>query len=200
MFGRSPTALPLPLVIVASGFGVAIVVLIAASLVPRDAHTFDPLAAHVRAGGPAADTVTIDARDETQWRFFSFARGPLSPPDTAAWDLAFRRYHVIVSGTAQRVDAAAFEALADAPAAGYVATTMGRDTVNPAIDRWYRYSIFSHLLEPASGTYVIRTRDGHFAKLQFLSYYCPGPAAGCVTMRYVYQDSGTRVLHPVGGR
>lgn len=200
MFGRSPTALPLPLVIVASGFGVAIVVLIVASLVPRDARTFDPLAVHVRAGARAGDTVTIDARDEAQWRFFSFARGPVSPPDTAAWDLAVRRYHVIVSGAAQRIGTPAFEALADAPAEGYVATTMGRDTVNSAIDRWYRYSIFSHLLEPASGSYVIRTRDGHFAKMQFLSYYCPGPAAGCVTFRYVYQDSGTRVLHPTGGR
>lgn|SRR5579859_8045882 len=200
MFGRSPTALPLPLVIVASGFGVAIVVLIVASLVPRDARTYDPLALHLRAGALADDTVTIDARDEAQWRFFSFARGPLPAPDSAGWDLAFRRYHVIVSGAAQRIDAPAFDSLADAPAAGYVATTMGRDTVNPALDRWYRYSIFSHLLQPASGSYVIRTRTGHFAKMQFLSYYCPGPAAGCVTFRYVYQDSGTRVLHPAGGR
>jgi hypothetical protein len=76
---------------------------------------------------------------------------------------------------------------------------MGRDTVNAAIDRWYRYSIFSHLLEPAPASYVIRTRDGHFAKIQFLSYYCPGPAAGCVTFRYVYQGSRTRVLHRDGG-
>jgi hypothetical protein len=197
MTGRSPTALPLPLVIVASGFGVAIVVLLIASLVPRDARTYDPLALHLRAA--AEDTVTIDARDEGDWRFFSFAQGRLTPPDSAGWDLAFRRYHVIVSGAALRVDSA-FEALAEAPATGYVATAMGRDTVNAAVDRWYRYSIFSHLLEPASASYAIRTRDGHFAKIQFLSYYCPGPAAGCVTFRYVYQNSGTRVLHRDAGR
>ncbi len=200
MFGRSPTALPLPLVIVASGFGVAIVVLIVASLVPHDARTFDPLAVHVRAGALGEDTVTVDARDEAQWRYFSFARGPLTPPDTSAWDLAVRRYHVIVAGTAQRIEVPPFDSLATAPVDGYVATTMGRDTVNPAIDRWYRYSMFSHLLEPASASYVIQTRDGHFAKMQFLSYYCPGPAAGCVTFRYVYQGSGSRVLHPNGGR
>ncbi|SRR6266700_3601281 len=199
MSGRSPTALPLPLVIVASGFGVAIVVLLVASLVPRDARTYDPLAPHARAAALGLDSVTIDARDEAAWRYFSFSRGRLTPPDSAGWDLAIRRYHVIVSGAAQRLDAPAFDALAEAPSAGYVATTMGRDTVNAAIDRWYRYSIFSHLLQPLSASYVIRTRDGHFAKLQFLSYYCPGPAAGCVTFRYVYQGSGTRVLHRDGG-
>ncbi|HEY6807778.1 MAG TPA: HmuY family protein [Gemmatimonadales bacterium] len=200
MFGRSPTALPLPLVIVASTFGAAIVVLLGASLIPRDARTYDPLAVHARADGLAEDTATIDARDEAAWRFFSFARGALAAPDTAGWDLAFRRYHVLVSGGAQRADSQAFERLAEAPAGGYAATVMARDTVNPAIERWYRYSMFSHLLRPAPGSYVIRTRAGHFAKLQFLSYYCPGPEAGCVTFRYVYQESDSRVLHSGGGR
>ncbi|MGH7674740.1 MAG: HmuY family protein, partial [Gemmatimonadales bacterium] len=60
------------------------------------------------------------------------------------------------------------------------------DSLNPVLARWYRYSMVSHLLEPKHRTYVVRTREGRYAKLQFVSYYCPGPTAGCVTFRYAF--------------
>ncbi|MBI4420811.1 MAG: HmuY family protein, partial [Gemmatimonadetes bacterium] len=142
------------------------------------------------------DTVTIDATAPAQWRFFGFTRGLLTPPDTAGWDLAVRRFHLIVAegGGVVRVDTVAFDGLREAPATGYVPTTFGRDSTNPVLARWYRYSTVSHLLRPKPLTYVIRARDGRYAKLEFLSYYCPGPQPGCVTFRYLYGSAGDRRL------
>jgi hypothetical protein len=96
----------------------------------------------------AVDTVTLDARDAELWRFYALGRGPLVLPDTAGWDIAVRRFRVIVAGAAARLDAIDFDTLAHPPTAGFVATTFDRDTLNPVLARWYRYSMFSHLLQP----------------------------------------------------
>lgn len=175
--------LPLPLVLVASLFMVVIVWLVAASLRPRAVPTFSPGAAQIAAGS-GVDTVTIDARDPQRWRFLSFARGPLIPPDSAGWDLAVRRFRVMPSGDAARLDTVTFDELRDIPSTGFQPTVFSRDTVNPAIERWYRYDWLSHLLRPKPEVYVIRTRTGQAVKLAFLSYYCPGPEPGCVTVRF----------------
>jgi len=174
---------PLPLVVVASLFAIAMVWLVAASLRPRAVPTFSPDTVPFTAGS-AVDTVTIDARDPRRWRFFSFSRGPLSPPDSAGWDLAFRRFRMMPAGDAMRIDTVTFDELRDIPPTGYQPTVFSRDTVNPAIERWYRYDWFSHLLRPKPEVYVIRTRTGQAVKLGFLSYYCPGPEPGCVTVRF----------------
>ena len=175
--------LPLSLIILAALFGVAMVWLVIASLVPLGVPTFEPRSTppHDALG---MDTVTLDARDADQWRFFTFGHGPLAPPDTGGWDLGARRFRVIVAGEAARLDTIAFDALAHPPTGGFVATTFDRDTLNRAIARWYRYSMFSHLLHPKPQIYVIRSRAGRYVKLEFLSYYCPGPEPGCVTFRY----------------
>jgi len=175
--------LPLPLLILAALFGVAMLWLVIVSLVPPGVPTFEP-----RSRPPhdalAVDTVTLDARDADRWSYFAFGPGPLVTPDTAGWDLAVRRFRVIAAGAAARLDTIAFDALAHAPAEGFVATTFDRDTLNRALARWYRYSMFSHLLYPRRRVYVIRSRAGRYAKLEFLSYYCPGPEPGCLTFRY----------------
>src|SRR5437868_5698869 len=46
---------------------------------------------------PAARIFTVDAQDENAWHYFSFARATLVAP-ADGWDIAFRRYHVIVNG------------------------------------------------------------------------------------------------------
>ena len=173
---------PLPLVVIASLFVAVMVWLVAGSLRPRSVPTFTPSTTRV-AGGSGVDTVTIDARDPQRWRFLSFARGPLVPPDSAGWDLAVRRFRVIPSGDAVPIDTVTFDELHDIPPTGYRPTVFGRDTANPAIERWYRYDWLSHLLRPKPEVYVIRTRTGQAVKLAFLSYYCPGPEPGCVTVR-----------------
>lgn len=177
--------LPVPVLILAGLFGIAMIWLVGASLSTRAVPTYTP---RPRSSNTVAasglDTVTIDARDPDRWQFFAFAVGALVPPDTVGWDIAVRRFHVMVAGEAVGIDSVAFEALETPPSAGYQATTFDRDTVNRAITRWYRYSMFSHLLRPRRAVYVIRSRAGVVTKLEFLSYYCPGPEPGCVTIRY----------------
>jgi hypothetical protein len=142
---------------------------------------------------PVGGTVTtIDASAGDAWRFFSFARGVL--PGRAAgleWDLAFRRFHIIANGGPGFAGAGAVADLgavpferANARAARFEPTVAGRDSVNPAIERWYDYGFTSHLLKPLDRTYLVRTADGGLVTLRILGYYCPGAVPGCLTFRW----------------
>lgn len=182
---------PLPLV---AGFGVFVVAiagLVAASVARPSVATFAPSppgAAH-RPG--AADTVTLDASDGARWIFFDLAAGrALVPPDTAGWDLAVRRFHVIVADAAANLGAADFDSVAAAPDSGFVRTVAARDTTNAAIERWYRYGMLTHLLTPRGDVHVVRGRDGSHAKVEILSYYCPGVQPGCLTFRWQLIPAG----------
>lgn len=199
--GRTPPWL----LIVGFGFVAVIGLVVAASVSQPEAPVFALSrldAREVPRGLAGPDTVTIDARDGERWTRFDLARG------TAAglgerWDIAVKRYRLVVNGgegfvgtaAVRRMDAA-FEDVLEAPADGYEMSrvTGGGDTVNAALDDWYSYSLFSHLLEPKPATFVVRTHDGNYAKFAVLGYYCPGPEPGCLTIEYAYQGDGTRRL------
>lgn len=165
------------------GFGLFVVVmalLMVPSVMSPSVPTFLPTPP-----GTATDTVTIDAGAEGRWRFFDIERRTVvEPPDTAGWDLAFQRFHVIPRGAIANLGRVSFDEVRSAPDTGYIETVFGRDTVNAATAKWYRYSYFSHLLSSTRDVYAVRTAEGGHAKLELLSYYCPGPTPGCVTFRY----------------
>ncbi len=162
--------------------------LVASSLGGRSAPEFDPTPpGRARLGGALreVDTLTIDARDARTWHFVTLtAQAVLVPPDTTGWDLAVRRHRIIGSGLIADLGVIAFDSVTRAPRTGHVANHAGRDTSNAAIERWYRYSMLSHLLEPNGHLYAVRTADGRDFKIQVLSYYCRGLEAGCLTIRY----------------
>jgi HmuY protein len=193
-----PATVPLALWLGLGAFVAVLAYVVATSLAPREALEFAPSA--VSPGQPQPkglvfDTVTVDARDPTAWVFFDFdRRSVVAPPDTAGWDLAFRRFNVVPAEAAADLGPVAFEDLTVAPVSGFVASEFTRDTVNTAINRWYRYSMLSHLLSSKKHTYVIRSRQHRFAKVDVISYYCPGVEPGCLTFRYVYQPDGSREL------
>ncbi len=167
-----------------------IALLAVAAVTRRSAPEFTP--AHSRAptviDGIVHDTVTLDARDERAWQFFDFDTGAaLVPPDTAGWDIGVRRFHVITAGRAADMGPRDFATVPLSGVTGLHATTSGREPINPALDRWYVYNFLSHLLEPKDHVYLIETREGRYAKLAFVSYYCPRLSAGCVTFRYAFQ-------------
>jgi heme-binding HmuY-like protein len=185
-----------PPIALIAGFGVFIVVLaylVATSLVRPNVLEFDPSTQSRPArdaGRGSIDTVTIDARDDASWHFLSLTTGTvLTPPDTAGWDLGFRRFHIISSGTIADAGPVPFADLNDLPRVEYQATRFSRDTANPAIARWYRYGILTHLLTPNQHIYLVRTRTGDYAKIEILSYYCPGTSPGCITIRYAFNPS-----------
>ena len=148
---------------------------------------------------------TVDARDERRWRWFDFSRGAVvEAPGPREWDLGFRRHDVVVNGGpgftgeggAIALEGVPFDSLTTLPEVGYLASTAGRDSINPAFDRWFDYGFTSHLLEPKPRVYAIRTSDGRFVKLEIVSYYCEGAVSGCLTFRYVYQGAGGREMGP----
>ncbi len=198
-------------VLVLGSLGLATAFLVASSLERPQVLEFvptrpDPQAAGAVLVGPRV--YTADASDPEGWSYFDFSRGSLiEDPEPDGWDLAFRRYDIIVNGGdgfageggIRNLGAVEFAGLAVAPAEGYIATEAGRDSVNAAIETWYSYGFTSHLLTPQLRVYAVRTSDGRYAKLQLLSYYCPGALPGCVTFRYVYQGGAGRTLaDPVG--
>jgi hypothetical protein len=181
-------------------FVLAIGYLIVAATIPKEAEVFSPsdIAPADIIDTLVHDTVTIDAGDPLAWRFFDFDRGSVVlPPDTSGWDLAMRRFTIVAADAVADLGIVNFDDVRDAADTPFVATTFGRDTVNTAIERWYRYSMLSHLMEPARHVYIVRTSAGNYAKMELLGYYCPGMVAGCPTFRYVYQPVGGRPLvHP----
>jgi hypothetical protein len=145
---------------------------------------------------------TVDARNPDRWTYFSFSRGSVATdPRPFDWDLAFRRFQIIVNGGdafpgmggVRWVEGTAMDSIPVLPEAGYVGTEVVRgDSIAVPLDDWYEYSFFSHLLMPLPRTYLIRTADGRYARLRFESYYCPGAQPGCVTFEYSYQGRGGR--------
>jgi hypothetical protein len=197
MVPRPGRSAPLPLLVGFAAFVLVLAYLVAASVARRrGVLEFSPSPASRSVAAPESlvfDTVTVDARDQSDWRFFDFSTAwVVQPPDTAGWDLAIRRFNVVAAGAAIDLGPASFDTVVSAPTDGYVASEFGSDTVNAALERWYRYGILSHLLRPKGHVYVVRTTDRRFAKLEFLSYYCYGGTPGCLTFRYAFQPSGER--------
>lgn len=144
---------------------------------------------------------TVDATVPEQWVPFSFRDGSvIHDPGPLEWDLAFRRFGIIVNGGDGfaghggiiDLGEVPFDSVRILPEEGYVQTQARGDSVNAAIERWYSYSIFSHLLHPLPKVYAIRTADRRYAKMRILGYYCAGATPGCVTVQYVFQGDGTR--------
>lgn len=188
-----------------SGAILAVAVLLVGLSLRRDSPptfaptSFDPQPVGDSLVGPVR--VTLDAADSDRWVFFDFSHGaPAARPGPTGWDVAFRRFNIRVNGgdgfagRAAVVDLGnvAFPAVTAAPDTGWVTSSAATDSTNPAIDRWYDYGFTSHLLTPKPRVYAIRTADGRYAKLRFLSYYCPGAKPGCVTFEYVYQGDGSK--------
>lgn len=198
-----------PWLFVAGGlFVVLLAYLVATSFARPRLATFEPtpIASTPAGDSLVVDTVTIDARDPDAWAFFDFSRrGVVSRPGPREWDLAARRYRMVVNGGAALPGGggalalqAPWGAVREAPAGGYE-TTAGRLDAEPAhsvLDGWYRYDFLAHVLEPRDRTFVVRTADGKYAKLRFLGYYCPEATPGCLTFEYAYQGDGSRRLAP----
>jgi hypothetical protein len=192
MAGRG--RLPVGVAALFAVFLVVIAYLLTSALTRRTAPAFAPTPVGRR---PAADTlpvivtVTLDARDPVQWRFLDFETGSvLDPPDTAGWDLAARRFHLIAAEGIANLGSTPIESVTDAPAAGYRPNDVQGDSVNPAVARWYVYDFLSHLLEPKPDMYAIRTQEDRYAIFTIVSYYCPALSAGCLTIRYRFPSNG----------
>jgi heme-binding HmuY-like protein len=141
--------------------------------------------------GPA--TYTLDASSTERWRTFAFDRAAVV--DSGAWDVAFRRFHLITAPGGGIVDLGLipFDSVAALPNSGYVPNGVAAgDTTNPAVGKWYEYSMLTHLLMSKHHVYAVRTPRGKYAKLEILAYYCRDAGTACLTFRYSYQGNGSQ--------
>jgi hypothetical protein len=184
---RGVTAAPLLLYGLFGVFVAVTAYLIASSLTRRAVLTYPPtpassVSAHDR--GPrdpgAIDTLTIDATNADRWTYVSLTRrAVLASGDTAGWELAVRRYQVRSSGRVSDVGVSGLEDVVRTDDKG------GNAAMPSELGHWYQYSWLTHLLEPRGHVYAIHSPGGRTFALQIISYYCPGPSAGCLTVRYV---------------
>ncbi len=161
-----------------------------------EVFTPSPILALPPEAPPEGEVVrTVDASHPDRWRFFSLERGSVvENPGPREWDLAFRRFQIIVNGGEgfpgdgglQPLEGVRFGEVERLPEDGYEGTRARGDSIHPGIQRWYDYSFFSHLLTPKERVYAVRTADGRFAKVELMGYYCPGPTPGCITFRYTF--------------
>lgn len=151
--------------------------------------------------GPA--DYTVDATNSERWIFFDFSRNAaVGDPGPLDWDIAIRRFEIIVNGGpgfAGRGGIAdlgriAFDSVMLVPDTGYGQST--RDSTTPTIRHWYDYGYTSHLLVPNGHTFAVRTADGKYARIAIVSYYCAAARSGCLTFRYAYQGNGGRRVVP----
>lgn len=187
-------------------FAVFALALVVASLRRPQPPTFAPTPRRPRPVGDSLvrdRVVTVDARRSDRWVRFDFSRGSaVGGAEGAGWDLAFRRFRMVVNGGPAfpgrggvvDLGEVPFDSVGSAPARGYAGTERkeGGEPRQATLEDWYQYDFFSHLLSPRPRTYAVRTADGRYAKVRFLSYYCPGTEAGCVTFRYTYRGDGGR--------
>ncbi len=152
-----------------------------------------------------ASTIVIDATNEEQWTYFDFSRGQqvkIHDPSSLEWDLAFRRGKIISNGGATNkfgqaglinLGEVSFDAVENVPLKDFIPDKATRtQTENPVLLQWYKYNYISHKLTARKNVYVMRTSNGKFAKIQFMSFYCADKQPGCIQMKYAYQEEGTK--------
>lgn len=160
----------------------------------------------------STQVTTVNASSEKDYVYFDFSSGkPVRILDASSleWDLAFRRGKVISNGGASsRLGKAGlidlgeveFDGVTEAPVENYIQDIAAdTETGNPVLEKWYNYNYFTHKLTAKKNSYAVRTADGKYAKFQFLSFYCDNKEAGCIKIRYVYQDNGSNSFLRTGG-
>jgi hypothetical protein len=155
---------------------------------------------------------TVNASSEKDFVYFDFSSGkPVRILDSSSleWDLAFRRGKVISNGGASgRLGKAGlinlgevdFDIVTEVPMDNYIQDAATKtEPENSVMLKWYNYNYLTHKLTAKKNVYAVRTANGKYAKFQFLSFYCSNKEAGCIKMRYVYQDDGSNSFLKKGG-
>ena len=132
----------------------------------------------------------------------------ISDSATTQWDFAIRFVNIIVNSNASGpgiggviTQTGLYDTCTTAPVSGYAYDTT---STNLAIDAglttgWYNYDDATHAFSPKAGIYfLVKTADGHYAKLEILSvtyagYTPPNPTPTTLIykFRYNYQASGS---------
>ncbi|PID91486.1 MAG: hypothetical protein CSA96_08130 [Bacteroidetes bacterium] len=160
--------------------------------------------------------VTLDATAYEDWVYFSFEQdAEVQVSDylnSMDWDIAFHRYDVRLNcgtagpgqGGSQSLGVVSFDSVTEAPESGYSLndsigvvlesgvwefTNVPGDTV---LASWMEFQGPPPTYTLSNEIYAIKTANGKYAKIWLKDYYNDMSVSGYVTMRYFYQDDGTR--------
>lgn len=147
-------------------------------------------------------SMAIDAtsKDPGTWAFLDLDSGSALTASEAAqlnaWDLAFSRFQIKTNGGASgtgKVEAALiqdqpFDQVIAAPAGNYgVDELPGPDPrTEPGFyfGGWYDYDFITHTLTARNFTYVVKTTEGAYFKVQILDYYDDAGTPGVISMKW----------------
>lgn len=168
---------------------------------------------------------TVGSGREFEPFYFSLSTGvkvPATQKQTSAWDIAFAKEYNSYVSINNATDDKSFgfggtgkgamvivnqpydqitQAPSDAEFTNNGITSSGWDSGSG--NGWYFYELKTHIAVPVKNrTYVLKTADGKFAKLQLISMYKGAPAtvsdlnwpAPYFTFRYFVQQDGSRNL------
>ena len=144
--------------------------------------------------------------------YFSFATNsvvPASDANTTNWDISFRRSVIRLNGgisgpgtAALVIRLADFDDILMADESGYKVDGEGPEdetgatTDNLVFNNWFDYDSQTSTLTPKIQSYVIRTAQNKYVKMEILDYYDPITSNGGVyKFRYTYQPGGSKVLN-----
>jgi hypothetical protein len=131
--------------------------------------------------------VTLMTADKEVWVPYSLELGRIVP-DGAMTDLRIRRYQFQIPRGAVDLGEGALTNMTLPPTPSWkMDSDLDGVLVNPAIERWYKYSYMSHLLSSKHHNYAIQLASGKTAFVQVLSYYCEPEGSGCLTLNYRIQ-------------
>lgn len=152
--------------------------------------------------------VLINASSDKDWAYFDFSRDKqvkIHDRSSLEWDLAFRRGKILTNGGATNkfgnaaildIGEVEFDSVSEVPTDQYIKDVNTRtETENPALLDWYKYNYFTHKLTAKKVIYSVRTADNKYAKVQFMGFYCADEEAGCIKMKYVYQNDSTNSFY-----
>lgn len=154
--------------------------------------------------GDGTTTTVVDASDEAAWIYLDLQtkqeKTPMNPAASDGWDLAFHRFEIKINGgdsgaggmEVAVLEGADFDALAEAPAAGYVTDAADGDDEDTAPDLaftsgdslWYDYDPSTHVLTPRDLVYVLASVEGDYFKLRILTYYDEVGTAGFLKFQW----------------
>ncbi len=145
---------------------------------------------------------TLSGSEKTYFSLKSGGEVSITDPATStAWDLASDFVTIYTNGgtsgpgqgAAVLYESTVFDSVDMAPQGGYLADdSLAIPDPEWAIgDSWYTYDFMTHSLSLNAGnTYVLRTANGKYAKLEFVQAEFAGQSGGVAVMRVEYLENG----------
>lgn len=168
--------------------------------------------------GDVKDIKFIDVKSYTDWVYFSFSKGTVVEvsdfQNDLSWDIAFHRGDVRLNGGASgkgngealNTNKTDWSAVTEAPASGYIKDQVGKVTIaftgagTEEEDQPFSQTASTWITIDTSNPppvytyhnyiYVVKAADGKYVKLWIYDYKDAKAAAGSVSFRYQYNESG----------